>query len=224
VSYYAKGSVVALALDLELRRSGSSLDAVMRTLWQRFGQTGVGVPEGAIAGIASEHARRDLADFFSRYVDGIDDPPLATLLATFGVALNVRAATGDDDRGGKPGKTPDGGAAPPRLWLGAKLAGASMPRLQHVYSGGPAEHAGLAGGDILVALDGVRASTDSIGQLLARRRTGDMVTAHAFRRDELIVAELVLQPAPLDTCWLALAANPGDATRARRDAWLGPAA
>ena len=94
VSYYAKGSLVALALDLVLRRTGSSLDAVMRALWQRYGQAGVGVPEGAILAIASELAGRELADFFGRYVDGTEDPPLAELLAGFGVTFNLRASIG----------------------------------------------------------------------------------------------------------------------------------
>jgi predicted metalloprotease with PDZ domain len=224
VSYYAKGSLVALALDLVLRRAGSSLDTLMRTLLQRFGETGTGVPEGAIAGIASEHAGRDLADFFASYVDGTEDPPLVQLLAEFGVTLNVRASDGDDDRGGKPGKATSANGAPPRLWLGAKVGGATELRLQYVYTGGPAERAGLAGGDVLVAVDGVRASVDYIGKLLARRRAGERVAVHAFRRDELVATELVLEPAPLDTCWLTLAAAIDDATRARRNAWLGIAA
>lgn len=140
------------------------------------------------------------------------------------MTLNVRAAAGGDDRGGKPGKTTESGESSPRLWLGAKLSGATEPRLQHVYAGGPAERAGLAGGDTLIALDGVRASVDSIGKLLARHRAGETVSVHAFRRDELVVTDLTLEPAPLDTCWLTLAATVDDATRARRDAWLGIAA
>jgi len=101
------------------------------------------------------------------------------------------------------------------------VSGAPEPRLQHVYTGGPAERAGLAGGDVLVALDGVRASADSIGKLLTRRRAGERVAVHAFRRDEFLTTELLLEPAPLDTCWLTLTAAIDDATRVRRDAWIG---
>jgi predicted metalloprotease with PDZ domain len=220
VSYYAKGSLVALALDLVLRRCGSSLDAIMRALWQRHGQTGTGVPEDAMPALASEHAGRDLSDFFARYVMGTEDPPLAELLSAFGVTFNLRASAGDDDRGGKPGKSL-AGKAPPQCWLGAKVTGTVEPRLQHVFTGGPAERAGLAGGDVVVAVDGLRASAESIRKLLARRRAGEVVTVHAFRRDELIAAELVLEAAPQDTCWLTLAASIDDATRMRRDAWLG---
>ena len=112
ISYYAKGSLVALALDLTLRLAGSSLDALMRALWQRYGQPGVGVPEDAIAAISGEIAGRDLEEFFRRYVHGTEDPPLAELLASFGVALHVRAATSHDDRGGKPGRSAPSGDAP----------------------------------------------------------------------------------------------------------------
>src|SRR5512143_2134082 len=220
VSYYAKGSLVALALDLVLRQAGSALDAVMRTLWQRYGRTGAGVPEDAIPAVATEHAGRDLGDFFARHVVGTDDPPLAELLGSFGVTLNLRASTGDDDRGGKPAK-PTARTPLPRCWLGAKVTGTGEPRLQHVFSGGPAERAGLAGGDVVVAVDGLRASAESIGKLLARRRPGETVSVHAFRRDELIVAELRLEAAPHDVCWLTLAAAIDEATRAKRDAWLG---
>ena len=192
----------------------------MRALWQRYGRTGIGVPEDALPALASEHAGHDLGDFFARYVMGTDDLPLAELLAAFGVTLGLRPSTGDDDRGGKPGK-PASRNGGPRCWLGAKVAGTTEPRLQHVFTGGPAERAGLAGGDVVVAIDGLRASAESIRKLLAGRRPGDAVTVHAFRRDELIAAELVLEAAPPDTCWLTLVAPIDDATRERRDAWLG---
>ncbi len=221
VSYYTKGSLVALALDLTLRLSGSSLDAMMRALWQRHGATGIGVPEYAIAAIAAELGRCDLDDFFARYVHGTDDPPLDDLLRQFGVTLNLRPARSDDDRGGKPGKDRSAPDAPSVCWLGAKLAAGAEAKLQQVYTGGPAEHAGLAGGDIVVALDGLRATSEAIRRLLRRRQAGESLTVHAFRRDELFTTALTLAEAPRDTCWLTLTATIADDVRARRDAWLG---
>ena len=221
VSYYVKGSLIALALDLTLRFSGSSLDAVMRTLWQRYGARGIGIPEDGILAIAKELGGIDLDDFFARYVHGTEDPPLEALLRAFGVALNLRVARSGDDRGGKPGKESIASDAPPLCWLGAKLATGAEARLQHVYTGGPAEHAGLAGGDILVAIDGLRATPESIRRLLQRRKAGETVTVQAFRRDELFTAALTLAEAPRDTCWLTLSATIADDVRARRDAWLG---
>ncbi len=217
VSYYTKGSLVALALDLTLRRHGSSLDALMRTLWQRHGRTGIGVAEGEIGSIASELAGVSLAEFFARYVEGIEDPPLAELLHDVGIALHARAATGASDRGGKPGR--ENGRS--RCWFGARLAPGAEPRLQHVLRGGPAELAGLAAGDVLVALDGLRASADALEKLLERRAPGETIGVHAFRRDELLTLQCTLQPAPLDTFWLTIDPTAGDDAAARRVAWLG---
>ncbi|MGC1816381.1 MAG: peptidase M61, partial [Casimicrobiaceae bacterium] len=115
VSYYAKGALIALALDLTLRLGGrASLDDVMRALWNRHGRTGVGVAENGIQSIAEELTGIGLGDFFGRYVDGTDDPPLAALLDAFGIDLHLRPAGGANDRGGRPAAGPL-----PACWLGA---------------------------------------------------------------------------------------------------------
>jgi predicted metalloprotease with PDZ domain len=222
VSYYAKGALVGLALDLELRRAGASLDDVMRALWQRHGRPGVGVPEDAIARIAGEIAGRDLADFFACYVEGTEDPPLADLLDSFGVTMRLRAAEGPRDRGGTPAKARDD--APPRVALGAKPAVSGEARLLHVFRDGPAARAGLSGGDVIVAIDGLRASSEALEPLLARHAPGDRVTVHAFRRDELLSFDVTLDAAPDDTCHLALAADAAPGVLERRAAWLGATA
>ena len=178
VSYYAKGSLVAAALDLTLRKRGrATLDDVLRALWERYGRAG------------------------------------AELLDSFGVDFHVRAAVNAADRGGKPST-----AAPPTCWLGAKVA--KDLTLQNVFTGSPAERAGLAANDVLVAVDGVRASADSLDKLATTRSAGERVGVHAFRRDELIVVDVELACAPLDTCWLTMREEPsGDAARLRQH-WL----
>src|ERR1700693_2128414 len=71
VSYHVKGALIALALDLMLRRAGvATLDDVMRALWQRHGKPGIGVPEGGFEAIVAETAGVDLADFFGKYRRG----------------------------------------------------------------------------------------------------------------------------------------------------------
>jgi predicted metalloprotease with PDZ domain len=220
VSYYVKGSLVALALDLTLRKAGTSLDDLMRALWKRHGETGIGVPEDGIERLAVELAGAPLSEFFARFVDGTEDPLLDAQLREFGVTYRLRPAEGESDRGGKAGRKANDDE-PPAGWLGASLAGGAHPTLQHVFSGGPAERSGLAAGDSIVAIDGLRMSVAAIEKLLRRRRPGEAVAVHAFRRDELITTELELAPAPEDTCWLTLDANVDDATQGRRRAWLG---
>jgi predicted metalloprotease with PDZ domain len=78
----------------------------------------------------------------------------------------------------------------------------------------------LAANDVLVAIDGLRASTSVIESLLADRVPGERLTVHAFRRDELFSVELELAPAPLDTCYLTLREDCPESVLKRRGQWL----
>ena len=97
--------------------------------------------------------------------------------------------------------------------------------LVNVFDGGPAQRAGLAAGDVVVAIDGLRATADNLHQLLARVPTGRHVVIHAFRRDELLSFDLVPEPAPADTAdlWLLPDADLTAPQRARREQWHGGA-
>jgi predicted metalloprotease with PDZ domain len=215
VSYYVKGSLVALALDLTLRSTtGATLDDLMRALWTRYGHPGVGVPEDGIEKLASELAGQDLADFFTRYVFGTEDPPLAKLLTEFGVTMHLRPATGAKDRGGRPAK-----GDPPRNTFGALVA--PDLKLTYVAQGGPAGRAGLAAGDALVAIDDLKASHEMLATLLERPHGNKALAIRAFRRDELRTFRVELDAAPADTAYLMLDADASSATVLRRDAWLG---
>ncbi|MFN3984224.1 MAG: M61 family metallopeptidase [Rhodocyclaceae bacterium] len=216
VSYYAKGALIALALDLQLRAGSggrSSLDDVMRALWQQHGQTGIGLEEDAIfelvAGIADAGAPgtgRKLADWLERTVRGTDDLPLARLLKPFGVELRLEA----------PSRTPT---------LGVKLAGGNGAaegglKIANVFDDGPAQRAGLSAGDVVIAIDGLRASTAGLDAWLARRRAGEKVDIHVFRRDELLRFEVQLDPAPAQSAKLALKPGaPAQAVKLRKQ-WL----
>ncbi len=201
VSYYTKGALVGCALDLTLRLTGrASLDILMRALWERFGKPGIGVPEDAIAALASELAGRDLADFFARYVEGTEDPPLADLFAQFGIAFNLRGALDAKDRGGKAASL-----MPPAATLGMRVN--ADQKVAVVFRDGPAARAGLSAGDTLVAIDGLRATPERLQTVLRQRAPGSTVALHAFRRDEFLTLTATLAPAPADTCWLAL--DPG---------------
>jgi predicted metalloprotease with PDZ domain len=215
VSYYAKGALVGCALDLTLRLAGRSLDDLMRLLWERHGRPAVGVPEDGIARLASELAGRDLSDFFARYVEGTDEPPLADLLAQFGVTLHLRAASGGADRGGKAMS-----GAPPACTLGVRFGTDSQ--LAVVLRDGPAGRAGLSAHDTLVAIDGLRATPEHVANVLARRTPGETVEVHAFRRDELMRFDVTLAAPPLlDTCYCTLDPAPSAEIAARRREWLG---
>jgi predicted metalloprotease with PDZ domain len=209
VSYYTKGSLVALAFDLAIRaqtHNRKSLDDVMRLLWQRFGrdfyrgeQKGIG--EDDVAALIEEATGVALGRLFDDAVRGTRDLPLAELFAPFGVTL-----------------APDLGAkgAQPKPSIGARLRGGADCTLAAVYEGGAAHQAGLSAGDTLIALDGLRVTGANLDALLARYRPGDKVELHAFRRDELRTARLKLDGP--DVARYVLSADPK--ASAVRDAWL----
>lgn len=175
VSYYTKGALVALALDLKLRAASDgriSLDQVMQALWQGHGQTGIGVPEDGILQTAEAVSGLKLARFLNEATEGTSDLPLAALLQPLGVRFELETSGSGVDLGVK--TTADGNDC----------------KLTQVLEGSAAQQAGMAAGDILIALDGIRVTAANLEKLLARYRPGASAVAHVFRRDELLVMGL----------------------------------
>ena len=221
VSYYAKGALIALCLDLKLRKetAGSvSLDDVMHAAWQRWGESGVGMPEDGFEALCIELSGLDLQDFFDATVRGTGELPLDALLKTHGVDFELRRSAGADDKGGK--KVENGTL--PQVWLGANVAARNGKTvLVSIDNDGPAEQAGVSPGDELVALDGLRVDIATYEKRVRRYRPKDKSTITVFRGDELIELRLRWQEAPLDTCYLVSADETDDDVAARRAAWLG---
>jgi len=220
VSYYAKGSLVALATDLKIRADTEgrvSLDDVKRECWSRWGESADGMPERGLEEVCAEVSGLDLQDFFDATVRGTGELPLQALLASVGVTFNLRGASGSKDKGGKPSKKDPGPV------LGATLAGkAGKSVFTIVANGGPAEAAGVAPGDIAVALDGLALTAANCDRRLRTYREGDSLKLVVFRGDELMSTEIRLSKAPEDTCFLQLDGDADAMTLARQAAWLQP--
>lgn len=221
VSYYTKGSLVALALDLKLRGQSAgacSLDDVMRALWQQHGKPHVGISPEQMEALISQVAGTDLGDFFNQSLRGTEDLPLSDLCMTVGLEYRLRAATSNSDKGGKPGK--DNGETP--LALGVRYGSDPLgAKLLNVFDGGAAQEAGLSASDTIVAVDGLRANQENIEKLLAWHRTKENVTLHAFRRDELMTFIVPIRKAPLDTCYLTPDEAADKTQLMLRQGWLG---
>lgn len=221
VSYYTKGALTALALDLTIRRQTEdrrSLDDVMRALWSDYGSRDRGIGEQEYESVVEAATGVSLGAFFDQALRGTDDLPLADLLATVGIGFHLRTATSDSDKGGKPAAN---GAERPDF--GVRLAPDSAEaRIQFAFDGRPAMRSGLSAGDVLVAVDGIKVARDTFDKRLSRYRAGETVEVHAFRRDELMRFEVTLETPPEDTCYLTLEAAEGETLR-RRQHWLGGA-
>ena len=88
-------------------------------------------------------------------------------------------------------------------------------------AGRAAMRAGLSSGDVIVAVDGLRVDERSLKALLARRKAGDRVKVHAFRRDELLQVDVRLAAGDATECTLSLDEHAADAIRRQRNHWLG---
>ncbi len=215
VSYYVKGAIAALCLDLHLRlRSRTTLDAVMQELWRRHGRDGKPVPERGLEQVAQELSGLPLEREFHAWLRSTAELPLAALLAEFGVDAEPRAAVGDTDSGGRVAAKAIGAT------LGLKLRPGELA-VAHVTAGGAAQRAGISGGDVLVALDGLKLAPGLWPHRMLALAPGQRCTLHYFRGDELLVAELAAEAPPPDTWTLTLAASPAPERLARRKAWLG---
>jgi predicted metalloprotease with PDZ domain len=220
VSYFTKGAMIALALDLTIRRdtgNRSSLDEVMRECWRRFGESGEGMPERGLESVARHVTGLDLREFFERYVRGTTDLPLTRLLGDFGVIVHQRAAEGNDDTGGKP-LSADFTPAP---WLGMNVATkAGRELVSLVHAGSPAEKAGIAPGDEVVALNDVRWTAGNFASRLREYHAGDRVTVSVFRNDELMHFKARLAEPPEDTVYLEILKDRDEKTEQNLSAWL----
>ncbi len=203
ISYYTKGSLVALALDLSLRAAGSgSLDEVMRLLWQRSGGGPIG--EADIVQAVEQVAGRSMAAELQAWVHGTDDLPLQSLLLQFGVGWTAQAAT-----------------LAQRLGLRVSESALTGARVSHVLRGGAAERAGFAAGDELMALDGWRLRRlDDAQRLLAAGQRGSWWVSRDQRVVELTMAWPAEAAAGAGAITLAAEAKPARATLALRKAWL----
>lgn len=212
VSYYLKGSIVALGLDLLLRDLAQhrlSLDSVMLTLWRDFAQRGRGVGESGIEDVTlalvEERINSDAAEtvraFFHRALRETEDFDLAHLLHRCGVKTHLRASESPSDKGGTEGKSDTS----MRAILGGNFVGdAAGAKIHTLLNGSPGHKAGLSAGDIIIAVNGIRTDAGQLEKHLSRYCPGDRVTLHAFRRDELFSVEVELGHAPLDTCYFSI--------------------
>ncbi|WP_089604644.1 M61 family metallopeptidase [Acinetobacter piscicola] len=166
-SYYNKGCLVALCLDLGLRLRGSSLDALMRRLYENS-QKGIQVNERTIFDLCKELTGDDWIEQINHLINTTDELPLDQLLPEFGLSYSL-----------KNDKT---------LPFGLKVV--EKPEgllIQQARRDGAGVAAGLSANDVIIAIDGLKASEKLLEKYAKHKAT---FTVYAFRRDEFIQFEL----------------------------------
>jgi predicted metalloprotease with PDZ domain len=174
ISYYDKGHVLGLLLDLEIRKlsnGAKSLDDVMRYLYTEFYKKNRNYTPEDFQRTAERMAGASLENFFSRYVRGREELDYSASLGAVGLQL------GSTDAGKPPVERPVFGADVAQQ--GDRLM------VMRVYSGTAAYDQGLNAGDQIVALEGQRISQQSFFARLGEKRPGDTLNLTIFRDDDL---------------------------------------
>lgn len=166
-SYYNKGSLVALCLDLGLRLRGSSLDALMRRLYENT-QNGIQVNERTIFDLCKELTGDSWIEQINHLINTTDELPLDQLFPEFGLSYRVKT-----DKS---------------LPLGLKLVDKPEGVLvQSARRDSAAAKAGISANDVIIAIDGLKATTKLVEKYA---KQGGTYTVFAFRRDELLTFEV----------------------------------
>jgi len=202
VSYYAKGTLIALCIDLKIRsmtENQQSLDDVMRTLWNQYLQTEKGVNENDIQQTICRTVDADITDFLNQLIYQHTDLPLNELLAYISINLQYRESAGQQDKGGK------ANSDLPACILGAivKESDAGLQVIS-VKESSAAQQAGLSAGDTIIAINHLKANMKMYQDWLKLSQPGSRHQLVAFRRDELMNFEVKLQQPEKDTAVLTI--------------------
>ena len=162
-SYYNKGCLVALCLDLGLRLRGSSLDALMRKLYENA-QKGIQVHERTIVELCNELTGDNWIEQINHLINTTDELPLDQLFPEFGLSYSLK-----NDKS---------------LPLGLKLVDKPEGVLvQSARRDGVAAQAGISAHDVIIAIDGLKATVKLVEKYAKQEGIYSIL---AFRRDELM--------------------------------------
>jgi len=210
VSYYDKGALLGLLLDLEIRkRSGGakSLDDVMRYHYNEFFKQGRNYTPQDFQRTCELMAGGSLEQFFARYVRGREELDYDAALNVAGLRL---------ERNGEPLEKNIA-----QDYLGASLMQeGDRLMVRSVIAGSPAYEQGLNAGDQIVAFDGARASLEFVLARLSEKKPGDVVHLMLFRFDDLRTLDVKLGAHRAGAYGIVSVANPTEQQKQIYRAWL----
>ncbi len=207
ISYYLKGELVALLLDLLIRNKHNnqkSLDNVMKIMWERYGKEEIGFTPEGLQQVFEQVAEQDLSEFFNLYLDSTEALPFDDYLLPFGLKI-------------KP--IYDKETIP---YLGIKLkTEAGKEIIKFTEADSPAGVAGIDPNDELLAIDGIRATAENINERLKDYHAGDTITITIFHQDQLVNLSATLAKPQPTRYEVVLMENPSETQKQNLAGWLG---
>lgn len=184
VSYYGKGALLALGLDLQIRafsKNKHSLDDLMRLLWQKHGVTMNGIVEEGMDDLLHEL----LGDGFiktwkemkSKYIFGTEDIPIQKWISSKLISAKPKSESKLEKL---------------KLQFGMRHTDSNgWLKVTHVLDGGVAQAAGLAAGDLLASINGQRITSSRWDKVLGGLTEGQSISI-CFYRDDFMHERLAL--------------------------------
>lgn len=206
ISYYLKGQLVTLLLDLLIRKntdSQKSFDDVMLTMWNKFGKEEIGfTPEDLIQEIELI-ANTDLTEFFDLYLNSTIELPFNEYFEPFGLKLEENI---------------DKNASP---YLGLKSQKDNgVEKITFVDANSPAGKAGIDADDELLAIDDFRVTSDNLNDRLQDYQANDVIKLTYFHQEELKTANIKLESPKPSSYQVKMIENPSKKQQEMLNKWL----
>jgi predicted metalloprotease with PDZ domain len=187
ISYYPKGELIAMVMDLLVRgrtKGKTSLDDVMREMYEElylkspnssYYLRGRGYQPEDLERIVSRRSGVDFTDFFKRYIRDVEMLPYDEAFSQVGLRLVKTQEKEPFDAG-----------------LSLEFEDPREAIIENVRNGSPAEDAGLQKNDEIVSLGGKDVTNDSWLKILARFKQGDSVPVTVRRDRRTIKTNIIL--------------------------------
>jgi predicted metalloprotease with PDZ domain len=214
ISYYPKGEILGVTLDLLIRgrtNGKASLDEVMRRMYEEFYLKspnatyylrGRGYKNEDFERMVSAVAGADMSDFFKRYVRGVESPPYEEAFAQVGLRFVSEPQQ------------------PVSVGVAADESDANNFKVARVRPGSPASDAGLEAGDTISTFGGVKLSPTNLLKVISRYKPGDRVALTVQRGRRAIPMSIVLGPPTVLSYRIEEMANATAEAKALRATWL----
>ncbi|MDJ0660573.1 MAG: M61 family metallopeptidase [Crocosphaera sp.] len=207
ISYYLKGELVSLLLDLLIRakhQNKRSLDNVLMQMWEQFGKSEIGFTPHQLQRVIESVADMDLQSFFNLYIDSTEELPFNKYLMPFGLQV-------------KPSKESE--SIP---YLGIRVQSENNKEIiKFVEKGSPAFIEGIDPEDELLAINGIRVTAEDLSQRLKDHQPNEIISVSVFHQDELRTLSVTLgQPQP-SSYEIVQIENPSPLQQENLRGWLG---
>ena len=184
VSYYGKGALLALGLDLQIRafsKNKHSLDDLMRLLWQKHGITMNGIAEEGMDDLLHELLgdgfTKTWKEMKSKYIFGTEDIPIQKWISSKLILAKPKSESKLEKL---------------KLQFGMRHTDSNgWLKVTHVLDGGVAQAAGLAAGDLLASINGQRITSSRWDKVLGGLTEGQSISI-CFYRDDFMHERLAL--------------------------------